>query len=101
LGICHCTSRRGFRGSICTSPIVLSCLGSTHHQLQFTILYSRYGSGIATNNLMKIVAGAVLPGRPLANLYFSSWSHSVISQSLNMASDLKMGEYRESTSTDI
>jgi len=44
---------------------------------------------------MKIVAGAVLPGRPLANLYFSSWSHSVISQSLNMASDLKMGEYRK------
>jgi hypothetical protein len=44
---------------------------------------------------MKIVAGAVLPGRPLANLYFSSWSHSVISQSLNMASDLKMGEYCE------
>lgn len=44
---------------------------------------------------MKIVAGAVLPGRPLANLYFSAWSHSVISQSLNMASDLKMGEYRE------
>ncbi len=47
---------------------------------------------------MKIVAGAVLPGRPLANLYFSSWSHSVISQSLNMASDLKMGEYCESAS---
>jgi hypothetical protein len=46
---------------------------------------------------MKIVAGAVLPGRPLANLYFSSWSHSVISQSLNMASDLKMGEYCTST----
>jgi hypothetical protein len=50
---------------------------------------------------MKMVAGAVLPGRPLANLYFSSWSHSVISQSLNMASDLKMGEYRKSPSTLI
>jgi hypothetical protein len=50
---------------------------------------------------MKIVAGAVLPGRPLANLYFSSWSHSVISQSLNMASDLKMGEYRMSSKREI
>lgn len=48
---------------------------------------------------MKIVAGLVLPGRPLANLYFSSWSHSVILQSLNMASDLKMGEYCETHPT--
>lgn len=58
-----------------------------------TILYSRFGNGIATNSLMKMVADAVLPGRPAANLYFTAWSHSVISQSLNLASDLKMGEY--------
>ncbi|WWC69095.1 uncharacterized protein I206_103031 [Kwoniella pini CBS 10737] len=58
-----------------------------------TILYSRYGNGIATNQLMKMVAGLTSPGRPIANLYFSSWSHSVISQSLNLACDLKMGEY--------
>lgn len=44
---------------------------------------------------MKMVAGACMPGRPLANLYFSAWSHSVISQSLNLASDLKLGEYCE------
>lgn len=44
---------------------------------------------------MKMVAGACMPGRPLANLYFSAWSHTVISQSLNLASDLKQGEYRE------
>ncbi|WVF65583.1 hypothetical protein IAT40_000313 [Kwoniella sp. CBS 6097] len=58
-----------------------------------TILYSRFGNGIATNQLMKMVAGLTSPGRPIANLYFSAWSHSVISQSLNLASDLKMGEY--------
>ena len=27
------------------------------------------GNGIATNQLMKMVAGAVNPGRPLSNLY--------------------------------
>ncbi|ODN75285.1 hypothetical protein L202_06468 [Cryptococcus amylolentus CBS 6039] len=58
-----------------------------------TILYSRFGNGIATNQLMKTIAGVCQPGRPVANLYFSAWSHSVISQSLNLASDLKMGEY--------
>ncbi|KAK6903319.1 hypothetical protein I203_108584 [Kwoniella mangroviensis CBS 8507] len=58
-----------------------------------TILYSRFGNGIATNQLMKMVAGLTSPGRPVANLYFSAWSHSVISQSLNLACDLKMGEY--------
>ena len=60
-----------------------------------TILYGMMGNGIATNQLMKMVAGSLLPGRPLANLYFSAWSHSTIAQSLNLASDLKLGQYRE------
>lgn len=30
------------------------------------------GNGIATNQLMKMVAGAINPGRPVANLYVSS-----------------------------
>lgn len=64
---------------------------------QSTILYARYGNGIATNQLMKMLAGVIIPGRPLGNLYFSAWSHSVIVQSLNLASDLKMGQYRKFT----
>ncbi|KAF9460047.1 oligopeptide transporter [Collybia nuda] len=58
-----------------------------------TLLYARMGNGIATNQLMKMVAGAVNPGRPVANLYFSMWSHDVISTSINLAGDLKMGQY--------
>ena len=34
-----------------------------------TILYARMGNGIATNQLMKMVAGAINPGKPVANLY--------------------------------
>ena len=37
-----------------------------------TLLYARMGNGIATNQLMKMVAGAVNPGRPVANLYVCS-----------------------------
>ncbi|KAF9010131.1 oligopeptide transporter [Cyathus striatus] len=58
-----------------------------------TLLYARMGNGIATNQLMKMVAGAINPGRPVANLYFSMWSHDVISTSINLAGDLKMGQY--------
>ena len=36
-----------------------------------TLLYARLGNGIATNQLMKMVAGAVNPGKPVANLYVS------------------------------
>ncbi|KAL4258388.1 oligopeptide OPT transporter family protein [Pleurotus pulmonarius] len=58
-----------------------------------TLLFARMGNGIATNQLMKMVAGAVNPGRPVANLYFSMWSHDVVSTSISLAGDLKMGQY--------
>ncbi len=43
-----------------------------------TLLYARMGNGIATNQLMKMVAGAVNPGRPVANLYVSSRPQSFV-----------------------
>ena len=33
------------------------------------LLFARMGNGIATNQLMKMVAAALNPGRPVANLY--------------------------------
>ncbi|KAF8270927.1 OPT oligopeptide transporter protein-domain-containing protein [Lactarius quietus] len=58
-----------------------------------TLLYARMGSGIATNQLFKMIAGAINPGRPVANLYFSMWSHDVVATSVGFAGDLKMGQY--------
>ncbi|KAL1864950.1 hypothetical protein VTK73DRAFT_5579 [Phialemonium thermophilum] len=58
-----------------------------------TILYSRYGNGIATNNLSKMLAGLLVPGRPIGNMYFAAWSHNVIANTVNLSNDLKMGEY--------
>ncbi|KAJ5523608.1 OPT peptide transporter Mtd1 [Penicillium frequentans] len=57
------------------------------------ILYGLYGTGVGTNQLSKMVAGAVHPGRPLANLYFASWSHQVILLAVNLANWLKVGQY--------
>lgn len=60
------------------------------------ILYSRFGTGIATNNLSKMLGGLIVPGRPIGNMYFAAWSHNVVTNGINLASDLKMGEYRMS-----
>ncbi|KAJ5657849.1 uncharacterized protein N7484_001498 [Penicillium longicatenatum] len=57
------------------------------------ILYGLYGTGIRTNQLSKVVAGAVHPGRPLANLYFASWSHQVLLLAVNLSNWLKVGQY--------
>lgn len=43
-----------------------------------------------------MLAGLILPGRPVGNMYFAAWSHNVISNAVSLSQDLKMGEYRES-----
>lgn len=78
-----------------------------------TLLVARLGNGIATNQLFKMIAGAINPGRPIANLYvgdvmsssrtlffrrfrfsqFSMWSHDVVATSIGLAGDLKLGQY--------
>jgi OPT family oligopeptide transporter len=58
-----------------------------------TLLYARFGNGIATNNLSKVIAGLVLPGRPIGNMYFAAWSHNVINSAVQLSMDLKLGEY--------
>ncbi|KAL1733629.1 peptide transporter MTD1 [Schizophyllum commune] len=48
---------------------------------------------VSTNNLMKMIPGALNPGKPVANLYFSMWSHDVVATSIGLAADLKTGQY--------
>ncbi|KAL2267393.1 hypothetical protein VTJ83DRAFT_4670 [Remersonia thermophila] len=72
--------------------IISLCLGCFIAPLS-TLLYSRFGNGIATNNLSKMLAGLILPERPVGNMYFAAWSHNVISNAVTLSNDLKMGEY--------
>jgi hypothetical protein len=37
------------------------------------LLNARLGNGIATNLLVKMIAGALHPGKPVANLYVSAF----------------------------
>ncbi|CEH14454.1 peptide transporter mtd1 [Ceraceosorus bombacis] len=48
---------------------------------------------IGTNTLSKMVGGVLVPGRPLAGLWFASFSHQVILLAVNLASGLKFGQY--------
>jgi len=57
------------------------------------LLSARLGNGIATNLLVKMIAGALHPGEPVANLYFSMWSHDVVNTAIHLAGDLKVGQY--------
>lgn len=57
------------------------------------VLYGLYGTGVGTNQISKMVAGVVHPGKPLANLYFASWSHQVILLAVNLSNWLKVGQY--------
>lgn len=44
-----------------------------------TLLFARMGNGIATNQLMKMVAGAINPGKPVANLYVGTFTTLLLS----------------------
>lgn len=41
-----------------------------------------------------MLAGLMLPEKPIGNMYFAAWSHNVIHNAVNLSNDLKMGEYR-------
>jgi len=42
-----------------------------------------------------MLAGLIVPGRPIGNMYFAIWSHNVVTNAVNLSGDLKMGEYRQ------
>ena len=57
------------------------------------VLYSMFGNGVGTYALFKMLGGALVPGRPLANLYFTAWGHQVVLLAVNLANWLKVGQY--------
>ncbi|KAG5665047.1 hypothetical protein KAF25_008781 [Fusarium avenaceum] len=56
-------------------------------------LYGLLGTSVSTNNLSKMLSGVLQPGKPIANLYFSMFSHEVTVLSVFLSTDLKMAQY--------
>lgn len=53
----------------------------------------QFGSSIATNMFSKMVAGAIHPGRPVANLFFSHFCHQVVLITTALGDMQKLGIY--------
>ncbi|KAI0089664.1 OPT oligopeptide transporter [Irpex rosettiformis] len=51
------------------------------------------GYAPSIENLVQIVGGAIIPGRPVANMYFTLYGWNTVTQSLALLGDLKLGQY--------
>lgn len=72
LGLLHCSIGKSLSLSLLFSIGKKSrTIRPINDDVQSTILYSRFGNGIATNNLSKMLAGLLVPGRPVGNMYFA------------------------------
>ncbi|EIN08007.1 OPT oligopeptide transporter [Punctularia strigosozonata HHB-11173 SS5] len=56
-------------------------------------LYCTVGYSPSIENLVQMVGGAIIPGKPVANMYFTLYGYNSVSQSLNLLRDLKLGQY--------
>ena len=43
--------------------------------------------------ISELIIGYILPGRPIANMIFKTWSGNAASQAVQFTSDLKLGHY--------
>ncbi|KAF5365456.1 hypothetical protein D9758_010828 [Tetrapyrgos nigripes] len=56
-------------------------------------LYATVGYAPNIQNLMQMLGGALVPGKPVANMYFTLYGENPILQALALLGDLKMGQY--------
>ncbi|KAI8815670.1 OPT oligopeptide transporter [Fimicolochytrium jonesii] len=51
------------------------------------------GFGVPTQGLVQLIAGYVIPGSPVANMYFSTYGYLVPKQARSLLADLKFSAY--------
>jgi len=56
-------------------------------------LYCTVGYAPSIENLVQMIGGAIIPGKPVANMYFTLYGYNSLLQSLNLLRDLKLGQY--------
>jgi OPT oligopeptide transporter protein len=59
----------------------------------FAALIAMFGFHINVQPLIQMIGAYLLPGRPLANLYFATFGFNSLYQAKNMLKDLKLGQY--------
>ena len=66
---------------------------STIMSLPLNMITAITGQGFGLNVLTEMICGLVLPGYPIANMYFKTLGFNTMSQAGEMAKDLKIGHY--------
>lgn len=59
----------------------------------FAAMNAMFGFKLNVQPLMSLVGGYLLPGRPLANLYFSTFGYNSLYQAKLLLQDMKLGQY--------
>jgi hypothetical protein len=68
-----------------TSSVCPSFASHVLHQLNCTVGYAP-----SIENLVQMVGGAIIPGKPVANMYFTLYGYNTQTQTLNLLRDLKL-----------
>ncbi|KAI0365212.1 OPT oligopeptide transporter [Pilatotrama ljubarskyi] len=74
----------GYIVALIFSTIFIPILGS---------LYATVGYQPSLQFLIQMVGGAMIPGRPVANMYFTLYGYGTYQLTLNLLRDLKLGQY--------
>lgn len=56
-------------------------------------LAATVGYAPSIESMVQMLGGALIPGKPIANMYFALYGYSPVVQSLSLLRDLKLGQY--------
>lgn len=56
-------------------------------------LYCTVGYAPSIENMVQMLGGAIIPGKPVANMYFTLYGYNCVTQANNLMRDLKLGQY--------
>ncbi|KAJ6452376.1 OPT oligopeptide transporter [Mycena vitilis] len=56
-------------------------------------LYATVGYAPSIENLVQMLGGALVPGKPVANMYFTMYGYQPVVQAYTLTGDLKIGQY--------
>ncbi|CAA7268243.1 unnamed protein product [Cyclocybe aegerita] len=56
-------------------------------------LYATVGYAPSIENMVQMLGGALIPGKPVANMYFTMYGYNPVVQALSLLRDLKLGQY--------
>ncbi|SAM01495.1 hypothetical protein [Absidia glauca] len=73
--------------------VILAVAVSTFLSLPLNMIEAITGMGFGLNVLTEMICGFILPGYPVANMYFKTLGYNTLNQAGKMAKDLKVGHY--------